>query len=101
MISGDLAHFGKKFGDMETAASMMVKVKAFDESFMEVGANNNPKTMLDIIKTDYDPYKICGFPPLYTFMNAFPNLKGEVLSYDLWDESERESAVSFGSILFN
>jgi len=34
-------------------------------------------------------------------LNAFPNLDGKILSRDLWDETERESAVSFGSILFN
>jgi hypothetical protein len=27
-------------------------------------------------------------------------MKGQALNYDLWDEHERESAVSFGSILY-
>lgn len=101
LISGDLAHFGKKFGDENPATFMMNKVKAFDESFLEVGATNHSNAMLDIIKKDYDPFRICGFPPLYTFLNAFSDSKGEILSYDVWDEKERESAVSFGSILFN
>jgi len=101
MISGDLAHFGKKFGDKNPASSMMDNVNAFDESFLEQGAKNNPEMMKEIISKNYDPYRICGFPPLYTFINAFPNLNGEVLSRDIWDESEKESAVSFGSILYN
>lgn len=100
LISGDLAHFGKKFGDEDPAASMMNQVKAFDESFLEVGANSDSNTMLKIMGSDYDPYRICGFPPLYTFLNAFSNSKGEMLSYDVWNEKERESAVSFGSILY-
>lgn len=100
LISGDLAHFGRKFGDQEPAKLMMDKVKAFDESFLEVGADNDSKTMRKIMSADYDPYRICGFPPLYTFLNAFSNTKGEVLSYNVWDEKERDSAVSFGSILF-
>jgi AmmeMemoRadiSam system protein B len=100
LISGDLAHFGRKFGDQEPAESLMDKVKAFDESLMKVGATNDSKTMRKIMSADYDPYRICGFPPLYTFLNAFSNTKGEVLSYDVWDEKERDSAVSFGSILF-
>lgn len=101
LISGDLAHFGKKFGDEQPASDMMDIVKAFDESFLEVGADNNSETMLKIMSSDYDSYRICGFPPLYTFMNAFPDTKGEILSRELWDETERESAVSFGSILYN
>lgn len=100
LISGDLAHFGKKFGDEHPAASMMDKVKAFDESFLEVGANSDSSTILKVIGTDYDPYRICGFPPLYTFLKAFSNSKGDILSYDVWDETERDSAVSFGSILY-
>ena len=101
LISGDLAHFGKKFGDQEPASELFDKVKAFDEAFLEVGAGNDPKTMLEIMSSEYDPYRICGFPPLYAFMNTFPQLKGKILSREIWDETERESAVSFGSILFN
>lgn len=101
LISGDLAHFGKKFGDENPATSMMDKVKAFDDSFLEVGANSDSSTMLKIMGTDYDPYRICGFPPLYTFLKAFSNARGGILSHDLWNEKERESAVSFGSILYS
>lgn len=100
LVSGDLAHFGKKFGDENPATSMMNKVKAFDESFLEVGAYSDSNTMLNIMGSNYDQYRICGFPPLYTFLNAFSDSKGEVLSYDVWDEKERDSAVSFGSILY-
>jgi len=100
LVSGDLVHFGKKFGDQKPASTLKNSVKAFDESFLEVGANSDSHTMLKIMGTDYDPYRICGFPPLYTFMNAFPRLRGDILSYDIWDETERESAVSFGSILY-
>jgi len=101
LISGDLAHFGKKFGDQQPASELFEKVQAFDKAFLEVGANNDPITMLEIMSSEYDPHRICGFPPLYTFLNTFPNLNGKVLSRELWDETERESAVSFGSILFN
>jgi AmmeMemoRadiSam system protein B len=101
LISGDLAHFGKKFGDQQTASELFDKVKAFDEAFLEVGANNDPETMLEIMSSKYDPYRICGFPPLYTFLKAFPNHEGKVISRELWDETERKSAVSFGSILFD
>jgi len=101
LISGDLAHFGKKFGDQQSASKLFDKAEDFDERFLKAGSENNSKKMLALIKKEYDPYRICGFPPLYTFLNAFPDLKGKILHRQLWDETERESAVSFGSILFN
>lgn len=101
LISGDLSHFGRKFGDAEAAAAMFEEVGDFDEQFLEYGAGNNPSGLLQLIAEDLDPYRICGFPPLYTFLKSMPGLTGTILNYDLWDERERESAVTFGSILYS
>jgi len=101
LISGDLAHFGNKFGDEQAASTMFDEVEAFDRQFLELGAGNQREQMLELMKENMDPYRICGFPPLYTFLQIMPNLKGEILSYDLWDEREKESAVTFGSILYS
>lgn len=101
LISGDLAHIGKKFGDNRPAKEMFTEVENFDEQFLEIARNAGTDRMLELMKEEMDPYRICGFPPLFTFLNLLPDVRGEVLSYDLWDESERESAVSFGSILFS
>jgi len=101
LISGDLAHFGQKFGDDTPAATMFDDVANFDKQFLEYGSKNQQESMLELMKKEYDPYRICGFPPLYTFLQTMPNIEGEILSYDLWDECERDSAVTFGSILFS
>ncbi|GAB5410057.1 MAG: AmmeMemoRadiSam system protein B [Balneolaceae bacterium] len=100
LISGDLSHIGYKFGDQKEASNMFDEVKLNDDRFMNSGISGNPDKLISLMKEEFDPYRICGFPPLLTFLKAFPNLNGEILSYDLWDERERESAVSFGSILF-
>lgn len=101
LISGDLAHVGKKFGDDRPAEAMKNEVQQFDEQFLQTGKLNAPREMLQLVKQNYNPYRICGFPPLYTFLKSFPDLKGEILSYRRWDETERESAVTFGSILYH
>ncbi len=101
LISGDLAHFGKKFGDESVASTMFEEVKQFDQRFLEAASQNHRKEMLGLMKEDMDPYRICGFPPLYTFLQSMPELKGDILGYDLWDERERDSAVTFGSILYS
>ncbi len=101
LISGDLAHFGKKFGDESAASTMFEDVELFDQRFLESASKNQRKEMLGLMKEDMDPYRICGFPPLYTFLQSMPELKGDVLGYNMWDERERDSAVTFGSILYS
>lgn len=100
LISGDLAHIGKKFGDNKPAKEMFEEIRNFDESFLDFGASGSPQKILELMSEKYDPYRICGYPPLYSFLNIFPKLEGEILTYDIWDETERESGVSFGSILY-
>lgn len=100
LISGDLSHVGKKFGDTQPAAAMRRDVESFDESFIKTALAGNQTSMLQTIAKEYDAYRVCGFPPLYSFLSAFPGRKGHKLNYHWWDESERESAVSFGSILY-
>ena len=100
LISGDLAHVGKKFGDDKPAKEMFEDVRNFDDSFLSYGASGSHQQLLDLMSEKYDPYRICGYPPLYAFLKTKPDLKGEILTYDIWDETERESGVSFGSIIY-
>lgn len=100
LVSGDLAHIGKKFGDSEPAESMFDDIRSFDARFLDHAVENRREEMLAHMKEEYDPYRICGFPPLYTLLNAFPDLRGELLNYEIWDERERESAVSFASVVY-
>lgn len=101
LISGDLSHVGQKFGDSDPARLMRPDVEAFDLEFINSAVENNSDRMFQHVARKYDPYRICGFPPLYTFLKAFPELKGQRINYQWWDESERESAVSFGSIAYS
>ncbi|MBO6522507.1 MAG: AmmeMemoRadiSam system protein B [Balneolaceae bacterium] len=100
LISGDLSHFGHKFGDQKEASMMFEDVKSNDKRFLETGASGNPDKLISLMKEEYDLYRICGFSPLLTFLKAFPESRGSILSYDLWDEKDQKSAVSFGSILY-
>lgn len=100
LISGDLAHVGRKFGDQRPASEMFDEVKQFDSEFIRHAEKGNADSLLNLMKEDLDAYRICGFPPLYTALKALSGVRGQLKSYDIWDESERESAVSFGSMLF-
>ncbi|MGM0587845.1 MAG: AmmeMemoRadiSam system protein B [Bacteroidota bacterium] len=100
LISGDLAHIGPKFGDQQSAREMLEPVKSFDEQFLELAQRNDSQGLIEHMKAEFDPYRICGFPPLLTFLETLPEVRGKQLSYQVWDESERDSAVTFGSLLF-
>lgn len=100
LISGDLSHFGRKFGDDFDAASRFEEVRSNDKQFIKISERGSPEELVSLIKKEYDPYRICGFPPLLTFLNTFSELSGSQVTYDLWDEKERRSAVSFASILY-
>lgn len=100
LISGDLAHVGKKFGDRGSAASIRSEVENFDNQFLQLAHKNKPGQLFEHMQNVYDRYRICGFPPLYTFLKSFPRLKGKLIGYHWWDEHEQESAVSFGAISY-
>lgn len=100
LISGDLAHFGQKFGDPEPAKNYFNEVKAFDRQFLKRATEGSSAQILDLMRGSMDRFRICGFPPLLTFLKSNPDVSGEITSYDLWDEKERNSAVTFGSVLF-
>jgi len=100
LISGDLSHVGRKFGDTVPAAAMRSDVETFDREFITAAESGNHDVMLRRMAENYDPYRICGFPPLFTFIKSFPGIAGKQINYHWWDEQERESAVSFGSILY-
>lgn len=100
LISGDLSHVGQKFGDQDSAATLREKVEESDKQLLDISITGNPDDLLTHLKKDYDSTRICGFPPLYTYLKMFPDKKGKLLNYFWWDEKERKSAVSFGSILY-
>lgn len=98
LISGDLSHVGRKFGDPVAASTMRSQVETFDSRFLAAAASGDRGGLFDLIRQNQDRYRICGFPPLYTFMTAFEGVEGGEMDYSWWDEAERESAVSFGAI---
>lgn len=101
LISGDLSHVGRKFGDQQAASEMKSEVQRFDRAFMDASKKGDAGLMQKLMAREYDKTRICGFPPLYTYLTMFPDTHGEQINYHWWDESERESAVSFGSLIYS
>jgi len=101
LISGDLSHIGKKFGDNDEAELIFPKSKRFDYEFLQAAAQVNPDKIYDLMRSNHDAFHICGFPPLQSVLASNPFQSGKQIAYDYWDETERQSGVSFGAVLFS
>ena len=100
LISGDLSHVGKKFGDKKPASQFRENVEKYDHQFLNYASQANTNSLLKHVSQEFDATRICGFPPLYTYLNLGLKKSGDLLNYYWWDEKETQSAVSIGSILF-
>lgn len=98
----DLAHIGQRYGDpLEAQAEQgyLREVRERDHARLrEVGAGNR-EAFFEMVVRDYDPLKWCGFTPVYTFLQALPAVRGEVLKYEQWNIDE-SSVVSFTAMEF-
>jgi len=100
LVSGDLSHVGRKFGDTDSAGKMKNWVSEMDKKFLQFAAEGSSGQILALLAESYDRTRICGFPPLYLLLNMLQKHEGSIINYHWWDEIETESAVSFGSILY-
>jgi MEMO1 family protein len=98
----DLAHIGRRYGDEIIARAdegEMLNVKEEDNERLISVCRGESETFFELVKTRQDRLRWCGFPPLYTFMRALPNARGNLLRYDQWNIDEG-SAVSFAAMEF-
>jgi len=101
LISGDLAHVGKKFGDDLPAQAFIGDVKGADQRLLEHLRSASPQAYhSEILATDH-AYRVCGHAPTVLALTAVRPTSGTVVAYDIWDETETQSAVSFASVLFH
>ena len=98
LVSGDLAHVGRKFGDSVDATSMMDDVQTADAALLETLRSADPEAWYRAIRGVEDRYRICGQAPVYAALQAFRPERGRVTAYDVWHETETASAVTVAGI---
>ena len=98
----DLTHIGIRYGDDLVAIAdedEMLDVKAEDHERLRQVCDGRSDEFFEMVKPEQDRLKWCGFSPLYTFLNAMPGARGELLRYDQWNIDE-QSVVSFAAMEF-
>ncbi len=98
----DMAHMGQRYGDefsAEADAREMVSVAARDKRRIESINGGKAEEFWDQVQENQDDLKWCGSSPLYTFLRAVPEARGQLLRYQQWNIDE-QSVVSFAGMAF-
>lgn len=99
----DLAHIGRRYGDQLVARANedeMLEVQEQDLERLAAVCDGQSDEFFEQVAPEQDRLKWCGFSPLYTFLRAVPEARGEVLRYQQWNIDD-ESVVSFAALEFS
>jgi hypothetical protein len=108
VLGVDFAHVGRRYGDELAAqanAGPLLTVATRDRARVERIGAGDADGFWELVAergdqdAGYDDLKWCGTSPIYTFLRALPEVRGQLLGYDQWNIDEA-SVVSFGAISF-
>ncbi len=99
----DMAHMGRRYGDPFSAladAGEMADVAGRDHRRIDRITSGDAGGFWEEVQRNQDDLKWCGSSPLYTFLKAVPNVRGELLKYQQWN-IDADSVVSFAGMSFH
>jgi hypothetical protein len=100
VVGADLAHIGRKFGDPFAAQGILNYIEREDLEMLRAIESLDADGFFHSISQDDDQRKICGFPPIYTFLASVEATSGRLLKYEQWSEEATQSAVTYASLAF-
>jgi MEMO1 family protein len=103
VLGVDMAHMGRRYGDELTAIAgrdEMEEVSHRDQIRIGRMANGDSRGFWELVQENHDDLKWCGSAPIYTFLKAVPQARGELLHYQQWN-IDPQSVVSFAGMKFH
>lgn len=100
LISGDLAHVGRKFGDPVPASEIIADVQDADRGLIDHLVKGALASYREEIESIDNAYRVCGYAPTVLALTCSELGSGRLCSYDVWHEEETQSAVSFAAIVW-
>jgi AmmeMemoRadiSam system protein B len=100
IAAADMSHVGTKFGDPYTAHEILPEVRVVDAEALACAEAVDAEGFLKRLASEANRFHVCGVAPIYATIRAARPSRGELLCYDTWDETERDSAVTFASMAF-
>src|SRR5262249_17239116 len=99
----DMAHMGRRYGDHFIALAdqgEMAQVAGRDRLRIARTNAGDATGVWNRVQEQNDDLKWCGSSPLYTFLKAVPEARGELNRYEQWN-IDQQSVVSFAGISFS
>jgi hypothetical protein len=96
----DLCHVGPKFGHEMPAAYLESQAKNHDRTLLEHLTRLDADGFWETSRSVNDRYNVCGFSALACLLEVLSPCRGVILNYDMWHESQTQSAVSFAAAAF-
>ncbi len=103
VLGVDMAHMGQRYGDRMTALAgrdEMAEVEQRDRVRIRHMESGDARGFWELVQQKQDDLKWCGSAPIYTFLKAVPQARGELLGYQQWNIDEA-SVVSFAGMRFH
>jgi AmmeMemoRadiSam system protein B len=102
IISGDLAHIGRKFDRRSPPLTepVLEQSRSQDALILRAAEEADPARFFRVIADEADRRNICGLPPAYTTLAAVRPGRGKVLHYDQYVHPRGYESVSFASVAF-
>jgi AmmeMemoRadiSam system protein B len=101
LISGDLAHIGRKFGDRyRLDAPRLHASRQQDEQILAAAEQADPREYFARIAQEDDCRRICGLPPTWVALSAAQPKVGRLLQYRQYVAPDKSESVSFAAMSF-
>jgi MEMO1 family protein len=103
VLGVDMAHIGRRYGNpIEAKAGQgeMEVVARRDHDRIGRVAAGDARGFWELVQENHDDLNWCGSAPIYTFLKALPEARGNLLRYQQWNIDE-QSVVSFAGMSFH
>ncbi len=101
LVSGDLSHVGKRFGDAQTAHAMAQSVWQYEENLLHALEDCSDDAYYDILRHNRDAYRICGAVPTLMMLSILAPQRAVQVYHDRWDDADTDTSVGFATMLFS
>jgi AmmeMemoRadiSam system protein B len=101
LASADLAHVGLRFGDEKAPNRFTLQsLDEDDRHLLENAQRLDAEGFYDFLRRERDRRRVCGLPPIYTFLRVVDAQEGRLLKYGQSLDSATQSVVTFASLAF-
>jgi AmmeMemoRadiSam system protein B len=102
IASVDLSHVGVRYGDEKSPdAGFLAEVNHADTKILHAVAEMNAAAFHNCVAENQDRFRVCGYSSIYTMLNCINAEKGELLDYTSTAVDDKNSTVTFASMVLH